>query len=69
MQVPVYKGAAVPLLERDYTPYPVVHGEDGLGDVPHIHPEIDEALIQQEHAVTALNRLARQYKGISVYLR
>ncbi|WAR05360.1 RIHA-like protein [Mya arenaria] len=38
------------------------HGSDGLGDVP--DPEApDKSLIQSEHAVNALIRLSKKYKG------
>ena len=37
------------------------HGKDGLGDVLKHGP--DENLIQKEHAVFAINRLAQEHQG------
>jgi inosine-uridine nucleoside N-ribohydrolase len=63
--VPVYVGCAKPLLS-DPVNAEAFHGEDGLGDVPHIHPA-PEHLQNPEHNSTsaslALIQAAQKYAG------
>ena len=58
--VKVFKGASSPILscEKDALRF---HGADGLADC--IHDEPDMSPLQEEHAVLAINRLARQHFG------
>ena len=60
-QIPIYKGATRPLV-KPYVPATYFHGDDGLGDVPDVTAP-DVTLIQEEHAVDALARLAEKYAG------
>ena len=60
-QIPIYKGATRPLV-KPYVPATYFHGDDGLGDVPDVTAP-DVTLIQKEHAVDALARLAEKYAG------
>ncbi|XP_075069070.1 pyrimidine-specific ribonucleoside hydrolase RihA-like [Mixophyes fleayi] len=59
--IPVYRGSSTAILGHCiHASY--FHGVDGLGDVP--DPEAPGLeLIQKEHAVDALNRLASKYPG------
>ncbi len=59
-QVPIYAGAAQPLLEV-WEDAKFFHGQDGLGDWarrPQVEPQLES-----EHAVSALIRLAREHAG------
>ena len=56
--VNVYKGAKNGILKSDQTSSHF-HGADGLGNV--INEEPDRSQLQDEHAVSAIIRLARQY--------
>ncbi|MBI5669263.1 MAG: nucleoside hydrolase [Chloroflexi bacterium] len=58
--VPVYRGAALPLV-ADWSPEVHVHGEDGLGDWKDRPPTQRHA--ESEHAVNALIRLANAAPG------
>ncbi|KAL4225736.1 hypothetical protein ACF0H5_016425 [Mactra antiquata] len=60
MDIPVFVGCDSPLLgeRKSSSPY---HGHDGLGNVPDPSAP-DESFIQQEHAITALIRLSKQYQ-------
>ena len=42
------------------------HGEDGLGGVHHY--EVDRTPLQDEHAVTAINRLAKEHEKEVVFI-
>ncbi|XP_066267500.1 uncharacterized protein [Branchiostoma lanceolatum] len=61
LDVPVYRGADVPILGThiDCSHW---HGQDGLGDVPDPDPPSLD-LVQSEHAVTALLRLSKEHPG------
>ena len=63
LQIPVFKGAASPLIGQNTTDEGHYHhGDDGMGGVPDPDPpSID--LIQSEHAVNALIRLANERPG------
>ncbi len=58
--VPVYRGAALPLL-ADWSPEVLVHGEDGLGNWSGRRPTGRRA--ETEHAAAALIRLANEAPG------
>ncbi|OCT95319.1 inosine-uridine preferring nucleoside hydrolase [Xenopus laevis] len=61
MEIPVYKGASRPLLGNSLHAEGY-HGIDGLGDVPDPNaPGLD--LLQKEHAVLALLRIASEHAG------
>ncbi|XP_030063339.1 uncharacterized protein LOC115472937 isoform X2 [Microcaecilia unicolor] len=59
LDIPVYRGLGTPILgERLHAPY--CHGEDGLGDINDPDaPGLE--LLQNEHAVCAMIRLATEY--------
>jgi purine nucleosidase len=59
--VPVYRGAAQPLMPNGLHAEDV-HGGDGLGDWPD-RPAPSARQPEREHAVDALLRLTRQYPG------
>lgn len=60
-QIPVFVGCNEPLL-GDKKPRSNYHGSDGFGDAP--DPDAPHAkLLQKEHAVTALVRMAEEHKG------
>ena len=63
LQIPVFKGAASPLIGQDTTDEGHYHhGDDGMGGVPDPDPpSID--LIQSEHAVNALILMANERPG------
>ncbi|XP_052790179.1 pyrimidine-specific ribonucleoside hydrolase RihA-like [Mya arenaria] len=62
LDIPVYIGCNEALLGDEKESSDYYHGSDGLGDVP--DPEApDKSLIQSEHAVNALIRLSKKYKG------
>ncbi|CAH1250664.1 Hypp8892 [Branchiostoma lanceolatum] len=61
LDVPVYRGAAVPIL-GNHIDARYWHGKDGLGDVPDPDPPSEE-LVQSEHAVNALLRLSKEHPG------
>ncbi len=63
LQIPVFKGAASPLLGQDTTDDGHYHhGNDGMGGVPDPDPPSGD-LIQSEHAVCALIRMAYERPG------
>lgn len=56
--MPVFKGCFNPLIGKRNVPNPFF-GIDGFGDIKYeSHP--DMALLQQEHAVNALYRIAKE---------
>ncbi|XP_019621061.1 PREDICTED: uncharacterized protein C1683.06c-like isoform X2 [Branchiostoma belcheri] len=61
LDVPVYRGANVPILGK-LVDARYWHGKDGLGDVPDPDPPSEE-LVQSEHAVNALLRLSKEHPG------
>ena len=63
MQIPVYKGASAPLIRPSkQSDGSFHHGDNGMGGVPDPDPpSID--LIQSEHAVSALIRMANERPG------
>ncbi|XP_078663523.1 uncharacterized protein LOC144906799 isoform X1 [Branchiostoma floridae x Branchiostoma belcheri] len=61
LDVPVYRGANVPIL-GNLVDARYWHGKDGLGDVPDPDPPSEE-LVQSEHAVNALLRLSKEHPG------
>uniref|UniRef100_A0A8C8S1F3 Inosine/uridine-preferring nucleoside hydrolase domain-containing protein n=1 Tax=Pelusios castaneus TaxID=367368 RepID=A0A8C8S1F3_9SAUR len=61
LEIPVYQGAASPLLGGPVEGA-LYHGQDGLGDVPVPDaPGLDH--LQKEHAVTALLRIVSEQPG------
>lgn len=58
-EVPVYKGASVPIF-RPLVTATSVHGKDGLGDQGLVHPARKP---QQGHAVDFILDMARKYPG------
>ncbi|XP_022094659.1 inosine-uridine preferring nucleoside hydrolase-like [Acanthaster planci] len=62
LDVPVYKGADVPLLNLHNKRAHDVHGSDGLGGVPDPDPPSLD-LVQSEHAVHAMLRLTKEHPG------
>lgn len=64
LDVPVFKGSGKTMLGNIPDRYAGVkfHGHDGMGDAPNPLP-VDIDMIQTEHAVQALVRLADQYPG------
>ncbi|XP_050403119.1 nucleoside hydrolase [Patella vulgata] len=61
LDIPVYRGADQ-FLMGGTTDAAGFHGNDGLGDVDW-SDEVDMELIQPEHAVNALTRMARKHSG------
>ncbi|XP_053381444.1 pyrimidine-specific ribonucleoside hydrolase RihA-like isoform X2 [Mercenaria mercenaria] len=61
LDIPVFVGCNDPLL-GDKKPASDYHGSDGFGDAPDKEAP-DESLLQSEHAVTALVRLAKEHEG------
>ncbi len=61
-QIPVYRGCDVSILGEG-SALSCYHGNDGLGDVPDPSPPPRD-LIENEHAASALVRLAKRYKGM-----
>ncbi|XP_072016099.1 inosine-uridine preferring nucleoside hydrolase-like isoform X4 [Amphiura filiformis] len=63
LDVPVYKGTACPLISSNKrTDASFTHGSDGMGGIPDPHPPSRD-LIQSEHAVNALIRMANEHPG------
>ncbi|XP_072016098.1 uncharacterized protein [Amphiura filiformis] len=63
LEIPVFKGASSPLIGQDATgDSHYHHGNDGMGGVPDPDPPSRD-LIQSEHAVNALIRLANEHPG------
>ncbi|XP_022094645.1 inosine-uridine preferring nucleoside hydrolase-like isoform X2 [Acanthaster planci] len=63
LDIPVYRGAGVPLLNlSSKSNAQHVHGSDGLGGVPDPDPPSLD-LVQSEHAVHAMLRLTKEHPG------
>uniref|UniRef100_A0A182TTK6 Inosine/uridine-preferring nucleoside hydrolase domain-containing protein n=1 Tax=Anopheles melas TaxID=34690 RepID=A0A182TTK6_9DIPT len=61
--VPVYRGAHEPLVHPRGTKYDGnFHGQNGLGDID-FGIEVNRTPLQEEHAVTAIQRLLNAHKG------
>lgn len=58
--VKVYKGSSHGIIKSDKDGL-YFHGEDGLGNVFHYEPDFTS--LQDEHAVSAINRLAGEHPG------
>lgn len=61
LQIPVYKGAAHPLLRSDTKDG--YYGRDGFSEVYYPDPPSTD-LIQEKHAVNAMIMLVKAYPGI-----
>ncbi|XP_061188405.1 nucleoside hydrolase-like [Saccostrea echinata] len=61
LHIPVFRGCTRPIIHHDEDAS-FYHGQDGMGDHPN-PPEVDMSCIQAEHAVNALIRLTKLYKG------
>uniref|UniRef100_A0A182JZQ1 Inosine/uridine-preferring nucleoside hydrolase domain-containing protein n=1 Tax=Anopheles christyi TaxID=43041 RepID=A0A182JZQ1_9DIPT len=62
--VPVFRGAHEPLVHPRGTIYGGnFHGINGLGDID-FGVEVNRTPLQEEHAVTAINRLLNTHKGL-----
>lgn len=61
-KIPIFKGNEEPLVHAWDDPEPF-HGENGFGGV--ILPSLGEekSIVQSEHAVSAIIRLAHQFEG------
>ncbi|EBA16004.1 Inosine-uridine nucleoside N-ribohydrolase [Roseobacter sp. SK209-2-6] len=60
LDLPVAKGADVPLMLPPFTPSAHVHGEEGFGDIP---AEAPKGQAITEDAADFLIRMAREHKG------
>eukprot|EP00062_Callorhinchus_milii_P006896 gi/632948261/ref/XP_007889493.1/ PREDICTED: inosine-uridine preferring nucleoside hydrolase-like [Callorhinchus milii] len=61
MEIPVFRGACLPLLEDEMSGA-VYHGTDGLGDAPDPSaPGLEQ--VQTEHAVNAMIRIIAEHPG------
>eukprot|EP00111_Clytia_hemisphaerica_P017360 TCONS_00051374-protein len=60
LDIPVFKGSSTAIIKHDKDAGHF-HGKDGLGDVLKHGP--DENVIQKEHGVSAINRLAQEHQG------
>lgn len=64
-KIPVYPGAAKPLVQPFISDGPPFHGEDGFGNInlEDISMKVNTKCLQSEFAPLALVRLAREHKG------
>ena len=62
VQIPVFKGIGSCLIGPESEDAHIFHGNDGMGGVPDPDPPSRE-LIQSEHAVNALIRMANERPG------
>ncbi|XP_071489275.1 inosine-uridine preferring nucleoside hydrolase-like [Diadema antillarum] len=62
LDIPVFRGATRYIV-TDPTEAKHVHGTDGLGDIPNPGPMPSRDLVQSEHAVQALIRMANEKPG------
>ena len=60
VDVPVYKGCALPLLREKKVDAVSVHGDDGMGDLDLIHPTITA---QNGHGVDFIIDMVKKYPG------
>ena len=60
VDVPVYKGSALPLLREKKIDAVSVHGDDGMGDLDLIHPT---KVAEKEHGIDFIIDMVKKYPG------
>uniref|UniRef100_A0A7E4WBY7 IU_nuc_hydro domain-containing protein n=1 Tax=Panagrellus redivivus TaxID=6233 RepID=A0A7E4WBY7_PANRE len=70
--IPIYRGAAEPLIGNNHDPTHEAHffGEDGIGGKPEEFPSVEyndfNAAVEDVHAASALIKLFREHKGEAI---